>query len=174
MAKRKDTEQQYYYFKCRLNGTPYEIKVTTYEINTILNRIYVEMTQEQQEFYLANPTATVQEVWNCELTPPYVPPTPDVQEYAAAKVEELKRVCYASITIDELQCSMANAVLAGTSLAYAGKKHYSTTEAIAIMKQFMDESDKAATVYETYKPQIEDASTTKIVDDLFNQAMEAL
>lgn len=138
------------------------------------NPSVVELTPEQVEFYLANPTATIQEVMNCELTPTYVPPTPDVAEYANEKVKELKEACYASVTIDELQYAMANAVLAGTSIAYAGKKHYSTREAIAIMKQFMDESDKAVTVYETYKPQIESASTIEAVDALYNQAIEAL
>lgn len=165
--------EKYYYFKMR-NGSPYAIKESVIHINTAINRLYVEMTEDQQEFYLANPTASVMEVWNCELTPPYVPPTPDVAEYANEKVKELKEACYASVTIDELQYAMANAVLAGTSIAYAGKKHYSTSEAIAIMKQFMDESDKAVTVYETYKPRIESASTIEAVDALYNTAIEAL
>lgn len=141
---------------------------------TQFNPSVVELTPEQVEFYLANPTATIQEVMNCELTPPYVPPTPDVQEYAAQKVKELKEACYASVTIDELQYAMANAVLAGTSIAYAGKKHYSTSEAIAIMKQFMDESDKVSTIYETYKPQIEAASTIAAIDSLYEEAIGKL
>ena len=165
--------EKYYYFKLR-NDSPYDIKVSIIHINTTINRLYVEMTEEQREFYLENPTASVMEVWNCELVPPYVPPPQDVREYAAAKVDELKRVCYASITVDELQQAMANAVLAGTSILYSGKKHYTTTEAAAIMKRFMDESDKAATVYETYKTQIEAASTTKIVDDLYEEAINKL
>lgn len=165
--------EKYYYFKTR-NGSPYAIKESVIRINTVINRLYQEMTTEQRDFYLENPTATVMEVWNCELTPPYVPPEQDVQEYAAMKVKELKEACYASITIDKLQCAMANAVLAGTSIAYTGKRHYSTTEAIAVMKQFMDESDKAATVYETYKPRIEAAITTKIVDDLYEEAISKL
>lgn len=165
--------EKYYFFKMR-NGSPYSIKESVIRINTIINRLYQEMTAEQVEFYLANPTATIQEVMNCALTPPYVPPAPDVAEYANEKVKELKEACYASVTIDELQCAMANAVLAGTSIAYTGKRHYSTTEAIAVMKQFMDESDKAATVYETYKPRIEAAITTKIVDDLYEEAINSL
>lgn len=164
---------KYYYFKLR-NGNPYAIKISLVPINTTINRSYVTMTDEQLNFYLGNPTATVMEVWNCQLTPPYVPPEQDVQEYAAMKVKELKDACYASITIDKLQHSMANAVLAGTSITYTGKRHYSKTEAIAVMKQFMDESDKAATVYETYKPQIEKATTIKAVDEIYQQAMEEL
>lgn len=165
--------EKYYFFKMR-NGSPYDIKVSVIHINTTINRLYQEMTNEQKEFYLEHPTATVMEVWNCELTPPYVPPTPDIQEYASMRVKELKDACYAAITVDELQYAMANAVLAGTSIAYAGKKHYSTSKAIAVMKQFMDESDKAATVYETYKPRIESASTIEAIDTLYNQAIEQL
>ena len=167
------TDNLYYYFKVR-NGAPYQIRTFFVRVNTEINRIYVEMTAEQREFYLEHPTASVQEVWNCQLTPPYVPPTPDVSEYAAMRVKELKEVCYASVTIDELQYAMANAVLAGTSIAYAGKKHYSTSEAIAIMKQFMDESDKAVTVYETYKPRIEAASTIAAIDNLYEEAIGKL
>ena len=165
--------EKYYYFKMR-NGSPYDIKVSIIHINTIINRLYVEMTAEQREFYLTNPTASVQEVWNCELTPPYVPPTPDVQEHASMRVKELKDACYGAITIDKVQCEMANCVLAGTAVTYSGKRHYTTLQAIAIMKQFMDESDKVSTIYETYKPQIEAASTIAAIDSLYNQAIEAL
>lgn len=165
--------EKYYYFKLR-NSSPYSIKETVIHINTAINRLYVEMTAEQKEFYLANPTASVMEVWNCELTPTYVPPTPDVAEYANEKVKELKEACYASVTIDELQYAMANAVLAGTSIAYAGKKHYSTSEAIAIMKQFMDESDKAVSVYETYKARIEAAVSVESIDLIYEEAVNSL
>lgn len=165
--------EKYYYFRIR-NGSPYAIKVSLIEINTAIMHNYQEMTTEQKEFYLEHPNASVMEVYNCELTPPYVPPTPDVSEYATMRVKELKDVCYASVTIDELQYAMANAVLAGTSIVYAGKKHYSTSEAIAVMKQFMDESDKAVTIYETYKPRIEAASTIESIDTIYNQAVARL
>lgn len=163
----------YYYFIMQ-GSKPISIKVTPLRKNTAIMTMYREMTNEQREFYLEHPTANVTEVWNCELTPPYVPPAEDVQEYAAQKVKELKGTCYASITIDKLQCEMANAVLAGTSVTYSGKRHYTTLQAKAIMEQFMNESDKAATIYETYKPQIEAASTTAIVDSLFDEAIAQL
>lgn len=163
----------YYYFK-KIANVIVDIVSFDHQINLLLNKWYQPLTQEQVDFYLQNPSASIQEIIDCQLTPPYIPPDPDVQEYISMRVQELKDVCYASITIDKLQCSMANAVLAGTSIAYAGKKHYSTSEAIAIMKQFMDESDKALTVYETYKPRIEAANTIKDVDTLYNQAISAL
>ena len=164
---------KYYYFKLR-NGVEYEIKVTIIHINTTINRNYREMTDEQMEFYIANPTATVQEVVNCQLTPPYVPPTPDVQDYINAKLKELKDACYASISVTSLEYAMANAVLAGTSLTYTGEKYYSTNDAKAVMKQFMDESYHAMTLYDTYSAQIKVASSIEVVDTLYNQAIAAL
>ena len=164
---------KYYYFKLR-NGVEYEIKVTIIHINTTINRNYRELTEEQREFYIANPTATVREVVNCQLTPPYVPPTPDVQDYINAKLKDLKDACYASVSVTSLEYAMANAILAGTSLTYTGEKYYSTNDAKAVMKRFMDESYHAMTVYDTYSAQIEVAVSVEAVDTLYNQAIEAL
>ena len=164
---------KYYNFKLR-NGVEYEIKVTVIHINTTINRNYRELTDEQREFYIANPTATVQEVVNCQLTPPYVPPTPDVQDYINSKLKELKDACYASVSVTSLEYAMANAVLAGTSLTYTGEKYYSTNDAKAVMKRFMDESYHAMTVYDTYSAQIEVAVSVEAVDTLYNQAVAAL
>lgn len=156
----------YYYF---VRGVKIERFITP-----MYGSWFVELTPEQKEFYLANPNATVQEVVNCQITPPYVPPTQDVQEYAAQKAKELKDACYGAITIDKVQCEMANCVLAGTTVTYSGKRHYTTLQAMAIMKQFMDESDKVSTIYETYKPQIEAANTIEDVDTIYEQAISQL
>lgn len=161
--------EKYYYFKVR-NGQPYEIKVTVIHINTTINRLYQEMTTEQKEFYLEHPEATVIEVWNCHITPPPTPPTPDLQEYAARKVKDLKDACYASITVDELQYAMAedkvNNVLADS--------YYSLTEANAILASFRTQSKKAMQVFDTYSVQMLAASTIEAIDSLYNQAIAAL
>lgn len=164
---------KYYYFRMS-NGKPYAIKESLVEINTNIMRNFQAFTQEQLDFYFEHPTASVQEVWNCEITPPPVPPTPDLQEYAVRKIKELKDTCYGTITIDKLQCEMANCVLAGTALAYTGTRYYTTNEAKAIMKTFMDESAHAMDVYDTYKPQIEAASTIPDIDTIYNTAISQL
>lgn len=165
----RENEQLYYYFKMRF-GSPYEIKVTAVHINTIINLIYREMTNEQKEFYLENPTASVMEVWNCQLIPPYVPPTPDVSEYAAIRVKELKDACYASVKITDLEYAMAedkvNNVLADS--------YYSLTEANAILALFRTQSKKAMQTFDTYSVQMAEASTIEDVDTIYNQAIEAL
>lgn len=166
----RDNEQRYYYFKVRLNGTPYEIKVSSYYINTTINRLYVQMTAEQEAFYLEHPMASVSEVWDCELIPPYVPPTPDVQEYAAEKAKELKEVCYSSVTVTSLEYAAAedkvNNVLADS--------YYSLSEANAVLTSFRTQTKKAMQVISTYTPQILAASTIEAVDTLYNQAIAAL
>lgn len=164
---------KYYYFRLR-NGEPYAVKVSLVPINTTIMHNYQELTTEQRDFYIEHPTASMHEIVNVHLDPPYVPPEPDVKEYANEKVKELKEACYGAITIDKVQCEMANCVLAGTAVTYSGKRHYTTSQAIAIMKQFMDESDKVSTVYETYKLKIEAASTIAAIDSLYNQAITEL
>ena len=152
------------------NGSPYAIKESTVHINTAINRLYVEMTAEQKEFYLANPTATVMEVWNCELVPPYVPPTPDVAEYAARKVGELKESCYESVAITSLEFAMATDKCENIT----ADSYYSLTEARQVVADFRTQSKAAMTVYDTYRPQIEAATTIEAVDALYNQAIEEL
>lgn len=164
--------EQYYYFKMRL-GKPYEIKVTAVHVNTILNRIYQEMTTEQREFYLEHPDATVMEVWDCELVPPYVPPAPDVAEYARAKAQDFKDACIGSVSVTAMEYAMANAVLAGTSINYPGSRHYTLSEAKAVMKRFMDESAAAMDLYDTLSVSILAASSRKEADAAFDAAMAA-
>lgn len=131
---------------------------------------FVELTPEQKEFYLANPNATVQEVVNCQLTPPYVPPTQDVQEYAVQKVKELKDACYASVSISDLEFAAAedkvNNVLADS--------FYSLTEANRVLADFRTRSKKTLTIINTYTPQIEAASTIEDVDTIYNTAISQL
>jgi len=167
-------QETYYYFVLKNETTPYKIKVRNIPINTTIMAMYREMTTEQREFYLANPTATVMEVWNCELTPPYVPPTPNVQEYAAQKVKDLEAACYASVSVSDLEYAMANACLAGTALVYTGNKYYTTNQAISVMKRFMDESSHAMSVRDTYKPQIEAANNIADINTIFSTALREL
>ena len=162
--------ERYYYFKLR-NGNPYAIKVSLLPINTTINRSYVEMTEEQKAFYLEHPTATVMEVWDCQLTPPYVPPTPDVAEYAQEKLKELKDACYGSVSVTSLEYAMAlDKIENPASIAC----YYNLTKAIQVRDDFRSQSKHAMQVLDTYKPQIESAQTIEAVDEIYQQAMEEL
>lgn len=161
--------ERYYYFKM-CNGNPYTIKVSLVPINTTINRNYVAMTDEQKTFYLEHPTATVMEVWNCEITPPYVPPAPDVEEYAAEKVKELEDACYGSISVTTLEFAMA----IDKVLNIVADSYYPMPEAKQVMSDFRSQSKHAMQVLNTYKPQIESAQTIEAVDTIYQQAMEEL
>lgn len=162
--------ERYYYFKMR-NGNPYAIKVSLVPINTTINRSYVEMTEEQKAFYLEHPTATVMEVWNCEITPPYVPPTPDVAEYAAQKLKELKDACYGTVTVTSLEFAMAIDKIENPASTAC---YYNLTKAIQVRDDFRSQSKHAMQVIDTYKPQIESAQTIEAIDTIYQQAIEAL
>ena len=160
-------DNTYYYFKLR-NNVPYEIKVTPIHINTNIMRNYRELTDAQREFYLENPTATVQEVVNCQI---YVPPViePNVSAHRTMRLRQLKEHFIGSISVSVLEYAMANACLAGTSLTYTGTAFYTDSEARAIMKTFMDESAAAMTSYNSYKTRIEAANTIEDIDEIYEE-----
>ena len=39
---------------------------------------YIEISESQYQFHLDHPTASMQEVWNMELTPPYIQTNEDI------------------------------------------------------------------------------------------------
>ena len=164
----KDIDK-YYYFKLH-NGTEYAVKVTAIRINTAIMTMYRELTDEQREFYIAHPTASIHEIVQAHLDPPYVPPTPDVREYAEQKVKELKEACYGSVAVTSLEYAMAedkvNNVLADC--------YYSLTEAQKVCSDFRSQSKKAMQTFDTYRQQILATSTIEAIDSLYNQAIEAL
>lgn len=160
----------YYYFKKRANVIV-DVVSFDHQINLLLNKWYQPLTQEQVDFYLQNPSASIQEVINCQLTPPYVPPTLDVSEYAAQKVRELKEACYASITVTELEFAMALDKIENPTQTSC---YYNLTKANKVMGEFRTQSKHAMQTYDTYKPQIEEASTIADVDTLYNQAISIL
>lgn len=163
----------YYYFKLR-NGVEYDIKVLAFPVNMDLGlnqRLYRELTTEQREFYLANPTARVQEVVRCELNSPYVPPTPDLQEYIEQKVKELKDACYGSISVTSLEFAMAIDKIENPASTAC---YYNLTKAIQVRDDFRSQSKHAMQVLDTYKPRIEVAQSVESVDEIYAEAISKL
>ena len=62
----------FYYFKM-LNGHCMRIVVLDREINLMQNPSFVAFSQEQKAFYVEHPTASVFEVWKCEMTHTSIP-----------------------------------------------------------------------------------------------------
>lgn len=70
----------------------YTIKVFEWEVNTDLNPAYVELTDEQRDFYLDHPNASYWEVEKCELDPqpePIIPTLEEEQEGAKKYLSDL-------------------------------------------------------------------------------------
>ena len=86
----------YYYFKIR-NNRPCAISIFTEPVDTDLNKNFREMTSEQIDFYLEHPTASIQEIKRCELNPPYVPPTPDIEEVRQQALEDIDKMSRATL-----------------------------------------------------------------------------
>lgn len=164
----------YYYFRVRRPSltliVPYEIKISSVYIDDNIMLNFKKMTEEQKTFYLEHPTASVQEVWKCELNPPYVPPTPDLQEYIDQKVKELKDACYGTVTITSLQYSMAE----DKSNHITADSYYSLVEANQVLADFRSQSKHAMTVLDTYKPRIEAAQSVDAVDAIYEEAISNL
>ena len=131
---------------------------------------FKQMTDEQKTFYLEHPTATVMEVWDCQLTPPYVPPTPDVAEYAQENVKELEAACYGSVSVTSLEYAMAM----DKTQNITADSYYTLQQATQVIKDFRSQSKHAMQVLNTYKTQIEEAQTTEAIDTIYQQAMEEL
>jgi len=143
-------------------------------INLAMNVGFVPLTEEQTAFYEEHPTASVGEVLKGELIQTYTPPEESILSHAESVVSDLKAACYGSVTISSLEYSVAVACVNGTSLLFTGDRYYSVIEAKNIIKQFMNESNRALTIYNTYKTQIESAKTKEEINNLYSQAMEAL
>lgn len=164
----------YYYFRVRRPNlkdiVPYAIKESSIYIDDNIMLNFKQMTEEQKTFYLEHPTASVQEVWKCELNPPYVPPIQNLQEYIIQKVKELKEACYASVTVTSLEYAMAE----DKSNHITADSYYSLIEANQILSDFRTESKKVMTVLNTYKPRIEMAQSIESVNEIYNQAISQL
>lgn len=160
----------YYYFRLNLQGQPYAIKESAIPINTSIMRNFQAMTEEQIAFYLEHPTASIQEIVNCQLTPPYVPPEPDLVEYQEQKVKELKASCYGSVSVTSLEFAMAIDKVENIT----ADSYYSLTEARQVVSDFRSQSKHAMQVYDSYKSQIEEAATIVEIDEIYQEATEAL
>lgn len=78
-------EEYKYYFIVK-NNKAIGIKESAFEINTIINKKFVEFTQEQVNFYKQHPNATIYEIQNCTII---VPPEPSLEEVKETKIMEL-------------------------------------------------------------------------------------
>lgn len=150
-----------YYFVTHLFG-----RVTIEKFITKMTLIgYEQLTDEQVEFYLANPTATVKEVKQCHLDPPPTPPDPDIEEVREQALYELNNI-YADKMGRYSDLQVVGAIsshYALTTLTIGDTTPYTLSEAKNIIEGFNSLMKSAKQVYDRYKKNIENATTNEII-----------
>lgn len=159
----------YYFFRNR-------IVIFAIRLNLILNKGFVELTDEQQDFYLANPAASVEEVRKCELNHPYIPPAPSIVQLQDDAKSQLKEAYIAKMSrYSDLQVVGAiSSHYALTTLTIGDTTPYTLSESKNIIEGFNSLMKSAKQVYDRHKKNIEDATTKEVIDAELEEAKEEM
>lgn len=162
----------YYYFYTPLIGAE-RIEKT---ITSMIGLRWVMLTDEQREFYLANPTATVKEVKQCHLDPPPTPPDPDIEEVREQVLSELNNLyCDKMGRYSDLQVVGAmTSHYALTTLTIGDTTPYTISESKNIIEGFNSLMKSAKQVYNRHKSAIEDATTKETIAAELESAKEEM
>lgn len=135
-------------------------------VNVKINKSFVELTDEQREFYLSNPSASVEEVRRCELTPPYVPPAPSIVQLQDIAKEQLKAAYLAVMSrYSDLQVVGAiSSHYALTTLTISDNVPYTMSEAKNIIEGFNSLGKDAKGIYERYISLLGEQMTEEDID----------
>lgn len=131
---------------------------------------FVEFTEEQKEFYLANPDASVNEVRNCKLRTPYVPYTPTLEETKTGYIDGLS-----NMSLGVMEHNMPNYKIVNSlaSLNDDNKSIYNYTVANANVEEYNHNGTILRNIFYTYKTKIEESTTVEDATDAFNAGEEA-
>ncbi len=165
----------YYYFVTHLFG-----RVTIEKfITPMLLLGYEALTDEQVEFYLANPTASVEEVRKCELDPPYVPPAPSIIQLQEDAKQQLKEAYIAKMNrysdLDVVGAISSHYAL--ITLTIGDNVPYTLSEAKNIIEGFNSLMKSAKKVYDKYYTLLGEQMTQEAIDSTLEAGlaeMEAL
>lgn len=162
----------YYYFYTPMIGAE-RIEKT---ITPMIGIRWVELTNEQVEFYLDNQTASVEEVRRCELNPPYVPPAPSIVQLQEDAKGQLKDKYIAVMNrYSDLQVAMAvTSHLALTTLTIADKCPYTLKEAKNIIEGFNSLGKDAKGIYDRYFALLGEQITQSDIDSTLTAGIAEL
>lgn len=168
----KDIITYYYYFHTPLMGAERVEKTIT----PMIGFRWVELTDEQREFYLANPTATVKEVKQCHLDPPPTPPDPDIEEVREQALRDLNNLyCDKMGRYSDLQVVGAiSSHYALTTLTIGDTTPYTLSESKNIIERFNSLMKSAKAIYDRHKKNIEDAATKEVIAAELEAAKEEM
>lgn len=159
----------YYFFRNR-------IVVFALRVNLMLNHGFVELTDEQREFYLANPAASVEEVRKCELNHPYIPPAPSIVQLQDDAKRQLKEAYLAKMSrYSDLQVVGAiSSHYALTTLTISDNVPYTMSEAKNIIEGFNSLGKDAKGIYERYISLLGEQMTQSDIDSTLEAGVAEL
>jgi len=158
--------EKYYYFRL-YNGR--ETKIVEFEnpVDTNVNVWLRELTSEQRTFYLEHPYATIYEIKNCALTPPYIPPVPSIEELREQAISELDNYSRSSLgnVVDTLAFCDA---LAGTiySQSRGIESIYNNDEILSTADNFLIKGKQLRDKYNQTVPLINAATTQDEINSI--------
>lgn len=157
--------QNFYYFKIR-NGRAYAISIFTEPVDTELNRNFREMTSEQIDFYLEHPTASIHEIEKCELDPPYVPPTPDIEEVRAKAIVDIDKMSRDTLGKKVDVLGFCDAIASSVYKPSRQDSIYSDDEVLMTADDFLRIGKVCREKVNEVVPQIEDATSIESIEQI--------
>lgn len=163
----------YFVFRKPDDITPYKIATSGHQLNLNLMKCYREFTSKQYYFHEQHPTANVMEIWRCEIIPPYVLPTPTIDELRKNAKDNIniKSRKILSVFVDQL--AFASAV---ASSLYAKSKGvtpvYDDEETFTTANDFLKIGLICKTKCEEYDELIDLAQTPDEINQIIELATQ--
>lgn len=142
-----------------------KIKVRDTAVKTAVFPQYVEMTPEQVEFYLANPTASVEEIKKCELIEIERIP---LDKY---KIDSINAISSYSLNVSRTiipDYKVQNAIVCLNT--NCGNHIYPSEECQSILNSYNNIGKTCRDMFYSYKTRIEDCATHEEVDTITTEA----
>lgn len=146
-----------------------EIKIREQAVDTDLFTQYIEMTDSQVAFYLANPNASVDEIKNCQLLP--IPPLPTLEEVKKLAISRLSQLSLdtSNSIIPEYKIRNAMMTISHTSI---DNSIYSQDEASQIISDANNIGTLCRNKFYELKKRIESATTDDEVYEIEQEGID--
>ena len=146
-----------------------EIKIREQAVDTDLFTQYIEMTDSQVAFYLANPNASIDEIKNCQLLP--IPPLPTLEEVKKLAIRRLSQLSLdtSNSIIPEYRIRNAMMTISHTSI---DNSIYSQDEASQIISDANNIGTLCRNKFYGLKKRIESATTDDEVYEIEQEGID--
>lgn len=143
-----------------------KIKIREQQVDTSMFTQFVEMTDEQISFYLANPNASIEEIKNCQLQP--TPPLPTLEDVKLFAIERLSLLSLEVYNECMPAYKLNNALMSIITNENTQNGIYDTLQATQIITTANDIGTLCRNQYYILKERIE-ACTTEIEVEAIEQ-----